>query len=39
LDADHSVIPNAIGGQNPTHTGQRLALRTAVHAHERYLDA
>jgi len=30
---DHSVIPNGLGGPNPTHTGQALALRTA----ERYL--
>jgi hypothetical protein len=34
--ADHSVIPNALGGQNPTHTGQALALRTADHIDERY---
>lgn len=37
--ANQSVIPNSIGGQNPTHTGQALGLRTADHAHERYLDS
>jgi Choline dehydrogenase and related flavoproteins len=34
---DHSVIPNGLGGPNPTHTGQALALRTAEKIHERYL--
>ena len=33
---DHSAIPNALGGQNPTHSGQALALRTADAIHERY---
>ncbi|MFB6165215.1 MAG: GMC oxidoreductase [Haloarculaceae archaeon] len=33
---DHSVIPNAMGGQNPTHTGQSLAIRTAEKIHERH---
>jgi len=34
--ADHSVIPNGVGGANPTHTGQALALRTADRLVERY---
>lgn len=34
---DHSLIPNGLGGPNPTHTGQALALRTAETIHERYL--
>jgi choline dehydrogenase-like flavoprotein len=34
--ADHSVIPNGVGGANPTHTGQALALRTADRLAERY---
>jgi len=34
---DHSVIQNGLGGPNPTHTGQALALRTAEKVHERYL--
>jgi choline dehydrogenase-like flavoprotein len=34
--ADHSVIPNGVGGANPTHTGQALALRTADRVRERY---
>lgn len=33
---DHSAIPNALGGQNPTHTGQALALRTADKIKELY---
>ncbi|SEW13768.1 GMC family oxidoreductase N-terminal domain-containing protein [Natrinema salifodinae] len=33
---DHSAIPNALGGQNPTHTGQALALRTADAIYDRY---
>ncbi|WP_424019151.1 GMC family oxidoreductase N-terminal domain-containing protein [Halorientalis pallida] len=36
---DHSVIPNALGGQNPTHTGQALAIRTAERIHDRYFSA
>ncbi|WP_335999137.1 GMC family oxidoreductase N-terminal domain-containing protein [Halorientalis halophila] len=35
---DHSVIPNALGGQNPTHTGQALAIRTADRIVDRYLS-
>ena len=35
--ADHSVLPNGLGGANPTHTGQALALRTADSIAERYL--
>ncbi len=35
--ADHSVVPNGLGGANPTHTGQALAMRTAERIHERYL--
>ena len=34
--ADHSVIPNGLGGANPTHTGQALALRTAETILDRY---
>lgn len=37
--ADHSALPNALGGQNPTDTGQALAPRTADHAHEHLLDS
>lgn len=29
--ADHSALANGVGGANPTHTGQALALRTAEH--------
>ena len=36
--ADHSALPNGVGGANPTHTGQALALRTAEHLAERYFD-
>jgi choline dehydrogenase-like flavoprotein len=35
--ADHSVLPNGLGGANPTHTGQALAVRIADRIHERYL--
>ncbi|MFB6346691.1 MAG: GMC family oxidoreductase N-terminal domain-containing protein [bacterium] len=34
--ADHSVLPNSLGGPNPTHTGQALALRTAGHIADKY---
>ncbi|QLD86202.1 GMC family oxidoreductase [Natronomonas halophila] len=34
--ADHSALSNGVGGANPTHTGQALALRTAEHVAERY---
>ncbi|MFT4884859.1 MAG: choline dehydrogenase-like flavoprotein [Natronomonas sp.] len=34
--ADHSALANGVGGANPTHTGQALALRTAEHVAERY---
>lgn len=34
--ADHSVLPNSLGGPNPTHTGQALALRTAEKLTEKY---
>lgn len=34
--ADHSLIPNGLGGANPTHTGQALALRTADVILDRY---
>lgn len=34
--ADHSVLPNALGGPNPTHTGQALAVRTAEKLAETY---
>jgi len=34
--ADHSVLANSVGGPNPTHTGQALAVRTADHIVERY---
>ncbi|PSP88066.1 GMC family oxidoreductase [Halobacteriales archaeon QS_4_69_34] len=33
---DHSVLPNALGGPNPTHTGQAVALRTAETIADRY---
>jgi choline dehydrogenase-like flavoprotein len=33
---DHSAIPNGLGGANPTHTGQALAIRTADKLIERY---
>ncbi|MFQ3318868.1 MAG: choline dehydrogenase-like flavoprotein [Natronomonas sp.] len=36
--ADHSALPNGVGGANPTHSGQALALRTAEHVAERYFD-
>ena len=34
--ADHSALANGVGGANPTHTGQALALRTAERIAERY---
>jgi hypothetical protein len=34
--ADHSALANGVGGANPTHTGQALALRTAERVAERY---
>jgi choline dehydrogenase-like flavoprotein len=34
--ADHSVLPNSLGGPNPTNTGQALATRTADRIAERY---
>jgi choline dehydrogenase-like flavoprotein len=37
--ADHSALPNGVGGANPTHTGQALALRTAERMAERYLGS
>jgi choline dehydrogenase-like flavoprotein len=37
--ADHSVLPNSLGGPNPTHTGQALALRTAESIADRYFEA
>jgi choline dehydrogenase-like flavoprotein len=36
--ADHSALANGVGGANPTHTGQALALRTAEHLADRYFD-
>ncbi|PSQ36376.1 GMC family oxidoreductase [Halobacteriales archaeon SW_12_69_24] len=36
--ADHSALANGVGGANPTHTGQALALRTAEHLAERYFE-
>lgn len=36
--ADHSALANGVGGANPTHTGQALALRTAEHVADRYFD-
>ncbi|WP_255151997.1 GMC family oxidoreductase N-terminal domain-containing protein [Halorarius halobius] len=36
--ADHSALANGVGGANPTHTGQALALRTAERVAERYFD-
>lgn len=35
---DHSVLANSLGGPNPTHTGQALALRTAERIADRYFD-
>lgn len=37
--ADHSVLPNSLGGPNPTHTGQALALRTARALAHRYFSS
>ncbi|QLD90260.1 GMC family oxidoreductase [Natronomonas salina] len=34
--ADHSALANGVGGANPTHTGQALALRTAEAVADRY---
>ena len=34
--ADHSALANGVGGANPTHTGQALALRTAECVAARY---
>ncbi len=34
--ADHSALPNGVGGPNPTNTGQALAARTAETIVERY---
>jgi choline dehydrogenase-like flavoprotein len=34
--ADHSVLPNSLGGPNPTNTGQAMAARTADRIVERY---
>lgn len=34
--ADHSALANGVGGANPTHTGQALALRTAERITDRY---
>ncbi len=34
--ADHSALANGVGGANPTHTGQALALRTAERVAARY---
>jgi len=34
--ADHSALSNGVGGANPTHSGQALALRTAEAVAERY---
>ena len=36
--ADHSVLPNSLGGPNPTNTGQALATRTADRIVERYFS-
>jgi len=36
--ADHSALSNGVGGANPTHSGQALALRTAEHLADRYFD-
>lgn len=33
---DHSALPNALGGPNPTNTGQALAARTAERIVKRY---
>lgn len=35
---DHSVLANGLGGPNPTHTGQAVALRTAEKIADRYFD-
>ena len=34
--ADHSALPNGVGGANPTNTGQALAARTAEKIVDRY---
>ena len=36
--ADNSMLPNALGGPNPTLTTQALATRTAEHIFTRYFD-
>ena len=36
--ADNSVLPNALGGPNPTLTTQALATRTAEHIAQRFFD-
>jgi choline dehydrogenase-like flavoprotein len=36
--ADHSVLPNGLGGPNPTNTGQALAMRTGDRIANRYFD-
>lgn len=36
---DHSVLANSLGGPNPTHTGQALALRTAEAIARRYFPS
>lgn len=36
--ADHSVLANSLGGPNPTHTGQALAIRTADAILNRYFE-
>ena len=37
--ADHSALANGVGGANPTHTGQALALRTAECVAARYFGS
>jgi len=36
--ADHSVLPNGLGGPNPTNTGQALAMRTGDRIADRYFS-
>lgn len=36
--ADHSVLPNGLGGPNPTNTGQALAMRTGDRIADLYFE-
>jgi len=36
INGTFAALANGVGGANPTHTGQALALRTAEHVAARY---